>query len=176
MPSNKRLISMLVILSSLLSACGFHLRGYSEHNTPAAFSTLKLECANTRAWQLCQSLRQQLLLNNILLSDEAQYRLVISPIAQDSRTLSLQSNASAAEYGLSSKVDFQLIDRKTDEVIADQEVVVRNSYRHQSSALLAKERERDELQTELSQQIALEIFRQIDVLNKQVINSKPAQD
>ncbi len=176
MPSNKRLISILIIISSLLSACGFHLRGYSDHKTPAAFSRLKLECGNTRAWQLCQSLRQQLLLNNIQLADEAAYRLVISSIAQDSRTLSLQSNASAAEYGLSSKVDFQLIHRETDEVIADQEVLVRNSYRHQSSALLAKERERDELQTELSQQIALEIFRQIDVLNKQIINSKPAQD
>ena len=176
MPTHKLLIALLVCSISLLSACGFQLRGYADQDIPPAFSELTLDCPSTQAWQLCQTLRQQLMLNDISFSDTAIYRLIVSPIEQESRTLSLQKNAAAAEYGLSSKVSYQLINQETDELIADQDIVVRNSYRHQSSALLAKERERDELQTELSEQIAKEVFRQIDVLNKQSIKTETGQE
>lgn len=168
MSFNIRLIFPMVILTSLLSACGFQLRGYSSNALPPSFSTLNFQCANTQAWQLCQTLRQQLRLNGISFDSKAMYRLSISPIAQQSRVLSLQDNAAAAEYGLSSSVSYQLTNQTTEAVVTQQTIVLRNSYRHESSALLAKERERDELQAELSQQIASEIFRQIDVINKQV--------
>lgn len=171
MPLNKLLIIVMIMLFSLLSACGFQLRGYSEHDAPKGFSSIKLDCPTTHAWQLCQTLRQKLMLNNISFDDNAKYRLAISPIEQESRTLSLQSNASTAEYGLSSKVSYQLVLQESEEVLVEQEIVVRNSYRHQSSALLSKERERSELQSELSQRIASEIFRQIDVVNKQTLTT-----
>lgn len=172
MSLNKHLICLTVILSSLLSGCGFHLRGYSDNALPPSFSTLNLQCANTQAWQLCQTLRQQLMLNGISFDNKAEYRLSVSPIEQETRVLSLQDNAAAAEYGLASSVSYQLTKQSTEELVAQQKIVVRNSYRHESSALLAKERERDELQTELSQQIASEIFRQIDVINKQSAQDK----
>jgi outer membrane lipopolysaccharide assembly protein LptE/RlpB len=172
MPTNKLLALLLTIAISLLSACGFKLRGYANQYSPPAFSNLKLDCPSTQAWQLCQTLRQQLTLNNVSLDNDAQYHLIVSPILQDYRTLSIQKNAAAAEFGLSSKVTYQLVNLETDEVISRQEIVIRNSYRHQSSALLAKERERSELQGELSQQIAMEVFRQIDVLNKQILSTE----
>lgn len=172
MPTNKLLALLLTIAISLLSACGFKLRGYANQDSPPAFSSLKLDCPSTQAWQLCQTLRQQLTLNNVSLDNDAKYHLIVSPILQDYRTLSIQKNAAAAEFGLSSKVTYQLVNLETDEVISRQEIVIRNSYRHQSSALLAKERERSELQGELSQQIAMEVFRQIDVLNKQILSTE----
>ena len=84
---------------------------------------------------------------------------------QTSRVLSLQANASAAELGLSSEVTYSLISALEDEIKHRQSVNVNNSYRHESTALLAKDRERDELQMQLSQQLAEEIVRQITVLN-----------
>jgi outer membrane lipopolysaccharide assembly protein LptE/RlpB len=169
-------IALIALSISLLSACGFQLRGYANQDAPPAFSSLKLDCPNTQAWQLCQTLRQQLTLNSINLDEDAKYLLEVSPIEQKSRTLSLQKNAAAAEYGLSSNVNYKLVNLETDEIISSQDIVVRNSYRHQSSALLAKERERSELQTELSQQIAMEVFRQIDVLNKQALTTDSIEE
>ena len=84
---------------------------------------------------------------------------------QKTRTLSLQANASAAEQGLSSEVTYSLISSNEDKINHEHTVHINNSYRHESSALLAKDRERDELQTQLSQQLAEEIVRQITVLN-----------
>lgn len=169
-------ISIVFLSLSLLSACGFQLRGYSSSDAPPAFSSLKLDCPSTQAWQLCQTLRQQFALSAITIDEDARYLLTVSPIQQETRTLSLQKNATASEYGLSSTVNYQLIDQQSDSIVSDHDIVVRNSYRHQSSALLAKERERNELQTELSQQIAMEVFRQIDVLNKQILNPELKQD
>ena len=176
MLNNKLMIALMVITISLLSACGFQLRGYASADAPPAFSSLKLDCPSTQAWQLCQTLRQQFALNGINIDDDAKYLLSVSPIKQESRTLSLQKNAAASEYGLSSTVNYQLMDQESESIVSNNDIVVRNSYRHQSSALLAKERERRELQTELSQQIAMEVFRQIDVLNQQILNPELKQD
>lgn len=84
---------------------------------------------------------------------------------QRSRVLSLQANASAAELGLSSEVTYSLVTSREDKINHKHTIHINNSYRHESSALLAKDRERDELQTQLSQQLAEEIVRQITVLN-----------
>jgi LPS-assembly lipoprotein len=147
----------------LLSACGFQLRGYSDTSTP--LQELTLSCSSTDAWVLCHHLKQTLLLHGIDLTDDAPVLLAISPMIQKTRVLSLQANASAAELGLNSEISYQLITRHDDEVRHQQSVHITNSYRHESSALLAKDRERDELQNQLSQQLAEEIVRQISVLD-----------
>lgn len=146
-----------------LSACGFHLRSYGENTS--SIDQITLDCPSTSAWALCHHLKQTLLLNNIQISNDAPLLLTISPLVQKSRVLSLQSNASAAELGLSSEVSYTISSIPDDEIRHKQNVNINNSYRHESSALLAKDRERDELQIQLSEQLAEEIVRQITVLN-----------
>jgi outer membrane lipopolysaccharide assembly protein LptE/RlpB len=161
-------VNVVILVSALISSCGFQLRGISQNPSDLAFSELKLECPSTQSWQLCQSLRQHFKLNHIELNDAADYVLLVSPITQNSRVLSLQDNAAAAEYGLSSKLNYQLFRANEPEAISEQNIELTNSYRHESAALLSKERERSELQTELSQQLASEIFRQVTILNQQM--------
>lgn len=148
----------------MLSACGFHLRSYGE-NASSKIEMLSLSCPSTSSWVLCHHLKQTLVLNNIQVTEDAHLILSISPMIQKTRTLSLQANASAAELGLSSEVTYSLISSHEDKINHKHTVHINNSYRHESSALLAKDRERDELQTQLSQQLAEEIVRQITVLN-----------
>lgn len=131
----------------------------------STISELSLTCSQTETWALCLHLKQTLVLNNIRLNEDAPLNLKISPMRQTSRVLSLQDNASAAELGLNSEISYQLISMHNEQVQHQQTVSVSNSYRHQSSALLAKDRERDELQKQLSQQLAEEIVRQISVLD-----------
>lgn len=154
----------LVILSTVaLSSCGFHLRSYSE--SASSIKELSLDCPSTSSWELCHHLKQTLLLNDIEITDAASLALTISPMIQKSRVLSLQSNASAAELGLESEVSYSLSSSKDNEIKHQQKVSNTNSYRHETSALLAKDRERDELQMQLSKQLAEEIVRQITVLD-----------
>jgi len=152
-----------VLCCFLLSACGFHLRSYGE--MASTINEVSLSCSHTNTWALCLHLKQTLLLHDIRLHDAAPLTLVISPMVQKSRVLSLQANASAAELGLNSEISYRLITAHNDQVKHQQSVSVNNSYRHQSTALLAKDRERDELQKQLSQQLAEEIVRQISVLD-----------
>lgn len=105
------------------------------------------------------------MLNDIVINDDSLLQLTISPMIQKSRVLSLQQNASAAELGLQSKVSYTITATHDNEVKHEQSVSNNNSYRHETSALLAKDRERDELQMQLSQQLAEEIVRQITVLD-----------
>ena len=147
----------------LLSACGFHLRGIN--GSVSSVKELAVSCSSTDAWALCHHLKQTLLLHDIALNEKAPILLVISPIRQNSRVLSLQENASAAELGLSSEITYQLITTIDDAVRHQQSIRINNSYRHESSALLAKDRERDDLQTQLSRQLAEEVVRQISVLD-----------
>lgn len=156
-------IISILIGALLLSACGFHLRSYGDNTSN--IKVLSLDCPNTSSWELCHHLKQTLLLNNIQITDNAPLILSISPMIQKSRVLSLQANASAAELGLSSEVTYKIISAQEDDIKHKQTVHINNSYRHESSALLAKDRERDELQMQLSQQLAEEIVRQITVLN-----------
>lgn len=156
------LVSLLIGVT-LLSSCGFHLRSYGD--SASNIDAVSLICPSTQSWALCHHLKQTLLLNDIQIIDDATLTLAISPMIQKSRVLSLQANASAAELGLSSEVSYSLISKKDESVKHTQTVNINNSYRHESSALLAKDRERDELQTQLSQKLAEEIVRQISVLN-----------
>jgi len=156
---------ILISLSLALTGCGFKLRGYNSTSNPHSLTEVNLDCPTSKSWQLCQQIRQQLEQNHIKLSDKAEYKLVVSPVKQRKRVLSLQSNASAAEYGLTSQVSYQLLQSSDQEVFISQEISLDHSYRHESSALLAKEREREELQTTLSRQLALEICRQIGLFD-----------
>jgi outer membrane lipopolysaccharide assembly protein LptE/RlpB len=153
----------LLLSALLLSSCGFHLRSYGKNSSN--IKAVSLDCPNTSSWEICHHLKLTLLLNDIEITENATFMLSISHMIQKSRVLSLQANASAAELGLSSEVTYSLISAQENEIKHTQSVSVNNSYRHESSALLAKDRERDELQLQLSQQIAEEIVRQITVLN-----------
>jgi len=156
---------LLLCFISIVTGCGFQLRGYSPTSNPHPLTEVNLDCPKSESWQFCQALRQELVQNNIQILNEASYTLKISPITQSSRVLSLQENASAAEYGLASSIHFQLINNTSQESVINHHLSLDHSYRHESTALLGKERERQELQTRLSQQLAFEVFRQISLFN-----------
>lgn len=156
-------VCALLVSLFFLTSCGFHLRSYAE--STATIQQLSLDCPSTDSWELCHHLKQTLLLSGVHIVDDAPLTLVISEMDQHSRVLSLQSNASAAELGLASEVEYTIHSSHDDEVKHTQSVHINNSYRHESSALIAKDRERDELQMRLSQQLAEQIVRQIVVLD-----------
>ena len=164
----------LLILSLFISACGFQLRGTQA--LPDSLSSINFKCANEKNWNLCRQISREFQLHHINLSDKAEITLSISNVKKKQRSVSIDSDASTAEYDLINSVSYKLIHSATQTLITSQVVKVNQSYRHQSSALIAKEREQDEIQTKLNQEIASIIFRQLSVFDnqriQQSINSK----
>lgn len=160
-----RLTCALVVFSILLSACGFKLRTHSPEISIAQLKQIDLDCPKAKSWELCHHLRQQFKLHDILINDDADLTLSLSPIRHQKRTLSLQDNASAAEYGLTATVGYDLSRKSKLDQATSHSVSRTHSYRHESSALLAKERERTELKAELGVLLANEVFRQVCILN-----------
>ena len=160
-----RVACTLVFFSILLSACGFKLRTHSPELSIAQLKQIDLDCPKAKSWELCHHLRQQFKLHDISINDDADLTLSLSPIRHQKRTLSLQPNASAAEYGLTATVNYKLSRKSNSDRATSHSVSRTHSYRHESSALLAKERERTELKAELGHTLADEVFRQVCILN-----------
>jgi len=157
----------LLILCGLISACGFQLR--ATQALPDSLSSLIFKCENEKTWDLCRQLSREFQLHQIKLSDEAEMTLSISNVNKKQRSVSIDSDASTAEYDLIYSVRYKLIHSATQTLISSQLVETNQSYRHQSSALIAKEREQDEIQTKLNQKITNIIFRQLSVFDDQRI-------
>jgi len=159
-----------VLFSLALASCGFHLRGYTREPLANSLKEIQLQCSNSETWQLCQKLREHLQLHHVVEATSAAFVLSISNIEQDQKTLSLQDNAAAAEFGLSYQVQFELSKKglspeEESDTLIRHTVRIDQSYRHESTALLAKERERLEVQEQLSQRLADEIFRQVSLFD-----------
>jgi len=157
----------LLVLICSISACGFQLRGTQA--LPDSLSTINFECANEKTWDLCRQLSREFQLHQIKLSNEAEMTLSISNVNKKQRSVSIDSDASTAEYDLIHSVRYKLIHSATQTLISSQLVEASQSYRHQSSALIAKEREQGEIQTKLNQKITNIIFRQLSVFNAERI-------
>ena len=157
----------MLVLCCLVSACGFQLRGTQA--LPESLSQLNFKCSNEKNWDLCRQLSREFQLHQIKLSDTADMTLSISSVNKKQRSVSIDSDASTAEYDLVYSVRYKLIHSPTQTIVSNQLVKANQSYRHQSSALIAKEREQDEIQTKLNQKITNIIFRQLSVFDAQRI-------
>ena len=158
----------LVLGCLTLASCGFHLRGQDTFSMP--FSELKLECSYTQHWNLCQSVREQLQIHRVKLTDNAALTLSVSANESKQRVLSLRQDAAAAEYGQTQSAHYRLVRTDTQQEIVDRTVTANRSYRNNANALLAKERELDEINHQLDQQLASMIATQLRVYDAQRIS------
>lgn len=89
----------LLLITLMLSACGWHLRGVTP--LPPEFRVLHLSSSAGSSFN--QQLTLQLEFNDVLLTqsaEDAQAVLSIKPIEIEKRTLSLTSSGQIAEYEL----------------------------------------------------------------------------
>lgn len=101
----------------LLAACGFHLRNQSE--LPSALQPIYIGGAASGG-QLGAALRYQLNNSDTSLTNntaKANYRLMLLNEGHEQRIISLDRRGLAAEYGLISKIEFELLDRNNQRVL-----------------------------------------------------------
>lgn len=156
MTTYKRLITMFTLVS-LLSACGFHLRG--DYLLNDELQTLYVTSSDVHG-ELTRLVKQHLSHNQVkvLKHKNAQVpELRIMSDTLDRRTLSVFQNGQVAEYELIYAVHYQL--RFTDEEPQDFRFELNRDYQDDPSLALAKSRELSLLLSEMRVSAADKMLR-----------------
>lgn len=157
----------LIAVSALaisLGACGFQLRGAPP--VSSALEPLELDCQAPVPTSLCLSVREQLELGGVELAsgEDANYHLRIENFERDRRASAITVQAAAAEYTLRHSVSLELISADDVPIIASTRLSTSESYRYDETNVLAKQREEENLQRQLSDRLAQQvIFRLVPI-------------
>jgi LPS-assembly lipoprotein len=100
--------NLLVIgLATLLSACGFHLRGTGDSHF--ALTELNLSARNAYG-ETVKEVRQALETNKVKITSSAPFHLIIAREDSQQRTASYARNSSSAQTELTNTLDYEIRD------------------------------------------------------------------
>lgn len=152
----KPLLAIILAFSlSLLSACGFHLRGALNVSEAKQQLSLQSEKANIN---LQQSLNNVLRENNISVTTDASYHLNIIKSRYQRESVSLDRSARVNEYSLTLTVDFELQSLK-NELSERQTAIVERTYSYDADAAAAQDEQESLLRQEMYDSMANRIIR-----------------
>lgn len=150
-------VTMALLLSLLLSSCGFQLRGSLPlEKYPAIY------LQGDKHSELLQLLGDQLKRNEVKLLDSSAADAAVFVLDNDSlerRTLSLFPNGQVAEYELIYKINYQLV--LPGQEPRPYQIELMRDYQDDPARALAKSRELDLMLTELRSQAVARIIRQL---------------
>lgn len=151
--------------SLTLSACGFQLRGTSE-TLVSSFPELAVQCNKKSDWQMCHYLNARVTAMGTEINDDARYELKVHRISASQRAISLNTDATAAEQELTHTLRYRLRDTSNGQTLAERALSKSQIYRLNASALVAKDREKEELQKSLNQSLVNAVLREISIASK----------
>lgn len=146
---------MLAFTLSLLSACGFHLRGAVDVSADKAQLSLQTDRANER---LTRALTRGLQDNGIQLVANAPYNLKIHKSVFNRDSVSLDSSARVDEYSLTLKVEYELHSLKND-LVKNESAITERVYTYDADAAAAKDEQESLLRDEMYDAMATRIIR-----------------
>ncbi|MBY8143575.1 luciferase [Vibrio fluvialis] len=157
LPSTFKL-SLVVLTATLLSACGFHLRG--DYDVPEELSTMSLTSYDQYS-TFTRMVKRQLRMNEINLvqptEDVPNIHLLSESVSE--RTLSLYQNTRAAEKELTFRASYRVTIPETGDKRFSTSVT--RSYLDNPLTALAKSVERDMIEDEMRKLAASQIVRQM---------------
>ncbi|MCG6412924.1 LPS assembly lipoprotein LptE [Vibrio fluvialis] len=157
LPSTFKL-SLVVLTATLLSACGFHLRG--DYDVPEELSTMSLTSYDQYS-TFTRMVKRQLRMNAINLVQPAEdvpnIHLLSESVSE--RTLSLYQNTRAAEKELTFRASYRVTIPETGDKRFSTSVT--RSYLDNPLTALAKSVERDMIEDEMRKLAASQIVRQM---------------
>ncbi len=140
---------------SLLSACGFHLRGELDVSDAKQQLSVQEEQADPT---LRRALKRALMDNGISRDSAATYHLTILDTRFSRDSISLDSNARVDEYSLTLKVDFEL--REVAKNLREaQSTTIEQVYTYDADAAAAKDEQEALLRQEMYDAVATRILR-----------------
>lgn len=145
----------LLLSISLLSACGFHLRGVYE--VPEEMRQLSLETGNADP-ALVRSLERALRQSGIAIQQEAGYQLTILSARQSRNSLTLNSSAQVDEYELKLDVEFEVYNLIQD--VKDRRLLqAERIYSYDTNDATAGDEQEIQLREDMRESVAQQIIR-----------------
>lgn len=151
---NKALLILLTF--SLLSACGFHLRGIEEVPENMRYVTLIPGNASS---ELLKSIERVMRSNGIEHKASATYQIKLISSRYKRRTATVDRNSDVDEYEISLAVRFLIADNEGKPLTSDINLQRERTYSYDSDAATASSERESQLRKELHDSIAQNIIR-----------------
>lgn len=151
----------LISLALLATACGFHLRNTTS--MPSALAPIYIGGPAGNG-ALARTLRYQLNNSNATVTvhpAEAAYQLLILGEGQDQRIISLDRRGLAAEYGITTSVDFELRDKQNRRVLGPQHIDERRTITNNPDNALTTSQDIGIVSADMEQVLAAQIVRRL---------------
>jgi len=148
----------LLMVTLLLNACGFHLRG----QVPMPFETIYLQTTNANT-PFIKELRRNLEAKHVkLVSTADQAELVLDIVSEISakQVLSLGGDGRVNEFRLFYRVSLRAFDPQKDWIPAE-EIALRSDYSYDDTKVLAKEAEEALLYQSMRSDMVQQIMRRL---------------
>ena len=153
---------LLGILSVLISACGFQLRGVAK----LPFETMYVEASDTSP--VGNDLRRVLKSSNVRLTNSAAEAQAVVQLLGETREkiiLSLSGGGRVREYQLRMRVSFRVYGPNNKELLVPTELVLLRDLSYDDTQILAKESEEALLFRDIQSDAVQQIMRRLSAVN-----------
>ncbi|MFT4519168.1 MAG: LPS-assembly lipoprotein [Halioglobus sp.] len=162
---HKRLTQIVtgLIISCLLGACGFQLRGSGATTVlPDSWKSMHLVTSN-RYSELSREVITRFAANGVQWEerDAANYRVILKPEQFEQRNLALNSEARAAEFELTMSTRFTVLDAENNVAMVETDVAVIKQMENDPRNVVGKAEEVRLLKSEMRVELAQQIMRRI---------------
>jgi LPS-assembly lipoprotein len=150
-----------IILLSILTACGFHVRG--SNNAPISFQSIYLEPITS---PLNIELKRYLG-NDVQFVESAKDAQIILEIINETRNrnvLSVNNQGRVREYTLMYSVKFKIKNNQNIELIPPSEINLQRNVSYDDTQALAKEREETFLYRDMQSDAVQQVARRLSML------------
>ena len=153
-------------LSSVLVACGFHLRGEANYS----FETLYLNApaAAPITPELKRALEGAGTARVVPAADKAQVVLDLNSVEDNKQILSLTGGGKVFEYLLTKRILFRVHDNEGNDWLPTSELVVRRTFTYSDTEVLAKTYEEQRLWREMQTDAVQQLVRRLQTARKPV--------
>jgi len=153
-----------LVLSGALVACGFHLRGEAHYPFETMF--LNSPPALPITTELKRSLEAAGSTKLVSAADKAQVVLDISSVEDNKQILSLSGGGKVREFLLTKRILFRVHDNEGNDWLPAAEVLVRRTYTYNDTEALAKEAQEQRLWREMQGDAVQQIVRRLQAAKK----------
>ncbi len=153
--------NLLVLgLATLLSACGFHLRGTSD----ADFALTEMDVTARNLYgQTLKDVRKALEDNGVNVHAGAPYTLVLAREDENQRSASYTTGARSAEYELTQVLQYE-IRGNNNLLLMDDKLTVQKYYVHDSNNLIGSDQEAAQLRQEMRHEMVQQMVMRLQLI------------
>ena len=159
--------NLLVIgLATLLSACGFQLRGTGD----VQFALKELDVSARNAYgDTVKDVREVLETNGVRVYPGAPYRLVLSNEQEDRRAASFTSSARTAEYQLNKTLDYEIRGSK-DLLLLSDKVEAQRFYTQDGNNLIGGDQEAAQIRQEMNRELIQQLVQRLHQISPEQLD------